>query len=291
MGRRLIEAVPNFSEGRDPAVIDAIAAACSAPGACLLDGSSDVDHNRMVLTLAGEPEAVAEACLHGVEAAAKLIDLPRHRGVHPRIGAADVLPFVPVEGITLEECAALAHRTGEEIWRTFQIPVYFYGAAARDSASRTLEVIRRGDFRPDLGEGRHPTAGAIVVGARKFLIAYNVNLETPDVNIARLIARRIRSSSGGLPHVKALGLYLEARNQAQVSMNLTDFEVTPIHAVFQAVEREASLHGIDIAGSELIGLIPRRAIDMTAGVDLRWERFSNDSIFENRLEAALQSAR
>jgi glutamate formiminotransferase len=210
------------------------------------------------------------------------------------LGACDVLPFVPVDGITLDECAALAHLAGKEIWQRFHVPVFFYEAAALSESRRRLENIRRGEFegvrlQPDVGTGLHPTAGATVVGARRFLIAYNINLATPDVTIAKAIARKIRESSGGLPHVKALGLYLASRNQAQVSMNLTDYEITPLHVAFRAVEQEALAHDVEIAGSELIGLIPRRALRMAAGVDLRWENLSELSIFENRLEAAIKS--
>jgi len=296
--RRLVECVPNFSEGRDAAKVDAIVDAIrSAPGVILLDRESDADHNRSVVTFAGPPEAVFEAALRGVEAAVRLIDLNRHTGVHPRIGAVDVLPFVPVEGLTLEDCVRIAVRAGEEIWRRFDVPVYLYEAAARGPDRVNLENIRRGQFEelreevqsnpdraPDIGDARlHPTAGAVVVGARKFLIAYNINLNTPDVEIARKIARAIRFSSGGFRYVKAMGVPLASRNRAQVSMNLTDFEQTPVHRVFEAVRTEAARYGVEVAASEIVGLIPRKALEMTAEFYLRCENFRPDVVLENRL--------
>jgi glutamate formiminotransferase len=249
---------------------------------------------------------VLEGALAGVAKAVELIDLTVQRGVHPRIGAADVVPFVPVSGITMDDCVRLAWRAGEEIWRRFRVPVYFYEAAARQSDRARLETIRRGQFeglrdavrvdparRPDVGGAElHPTAGATVVGARKFLIAYNINLSTPDVGIAKRIARTIRASSGGLPSVKAMGVLLASRNLAQVSMNLTDFETTPVHVVFEAVKREAARHGVSISSSELIGLIPRQALDMAAGVDLQWENLRPDSVLEQRFaDVAAQGAK
>ncbi len=298
MPRRLIECVPNFSEGRDAAKVDAIVEAIrSAPGVVVLDRESDADHNRSVVTFAGAPEAVFEAALRGVEAAVRLIDLNRHTGVHPRIGAVDVLPFVPVEGLTLDDCVRIAVRAGEEIWRRFGLPVYLYEAAARRPDRVNLENIRRGQFEglreevqsdsdraPDIGDARlHPTAGAVVVGARKFLIAYNINLNTPDVDIAKKIARAIRFSSGGFRYVKAMGVSLASRNLAQVSMNLTDFEQTPVHRVFEAVRAEAERYGVEIAGSEIVGLIPKKALEMTAEFYLRCENFRPDVVLENRL--------
>jgi glutamate formiminotransferase len=298
----IVECVPNFSEGRNAAVVEAIAGAIgSIPGAILLDRETDADHNRSVITFAGAPEAVLEGALAGVAKAVELIDLTKHRGAHPRIGAADVMPFVPIEGVTMEECVRLAWRAGEEIWRRFHVPVYFYEAAARRSGRERLENIRRGQFeglrdavrtdperRPDVGDAElHPTAGATVVGARKFLIAYNITLTTADVGIAKRIARTIRASSGGFPCVKAMGVMLASRNLAQVSMNLTDFETTPIHVVFEAVKREAARYGAGVAGSELIGLIPRKALEMAAGVDLKWENLRPDSVLEQRLADAM----
>ena len=263
-----MECVANFSEGRRSEVIDAIEAEV---GGLLLDRTMDADHNRSVLTFAGEPEAVAGAAVRAIGKAAELIDLNLHTGGHPRIGAADVVPFVPVEGTTLAECAELAVHAGEQVWHRYGVPVYLYEAAARRPEHVRLEDIRRGQFeslreelrtdlsrRPDIGDPMlHPTAGATVMGARKFLIAFNINLATGDVNVARAIARKIRQSSGGFPCVKALGIMLHSHALAQVSMNLTDFEVTPLSVVIDAVEREAALAGTSIAFTELIGLIPQ----------------------------------
>lgn len=300
--KRLVECVPNFAEGRNLSKVDAIAAAIQeVPGVFLLARESDADHNRSVITLAGDPEAIVEAAVRAVGKAMELIDLTRQTGAHPRIGATDVVPFVPLEGVSLEDCVILAKRAGREIWGRYHIPVYFYEAAAQRPDRVNLENIRRGQFEglreeivrnpdraPDVGDARiHPTAGATVVGARKFLIAYNINLNSPDVAIAKKIAKTVRFSSGGLPFVKAMGVDLRARNLAQVSMNLTDFEQTPIQLVFETVKREADRHGVEIAGSEIVGLIPRRAIEMTAENCLKIENFSPAQVLENRLEESL----
>jgi glutamate formiminotransferase len=301
---RLIECVPNFSEGRDLKKVDAIVAAMSGvPEAWILDRSSDADHNRSVVTLAGEPGAVAEAALRGAGKAAELIDLTQQRGVHPRMGATDVIPFVPLEGVAMEECAALARRAGQELWRRYHIPVYFYEAAATRPERINLENVRKGQFEglreeatrdsaraPDIGgPGLHPTAGATAVGARKILIAYNIYVSTSDVSIAKEIARAIRSSGGGLPCVKAMGVAIESRALAQVSMNLTDFETTPLHKVFDAVETEAGRRGCKIIGSEIVGLVPRRAMEASSGHDLGLENFLPDRILENRLAAVVNA--
>jgi glutamate formiminotransferase/formiminotetrahydrofolate cyclodeaminase len=300
--KRLLECVPNFSEGRDPERVDAIVAAMrEVPGVFLLDRESDADHNRSVITIAGEPEAVAEAALRGVGKAAELIDLTRQTGAHPRVGATDVVPFVPIEGMTIEDCVAIAKKVGQQIWDRYHIPVYFYEAAAVRPERANLEIIRKGQFEglreellrsperaPDVGEPRlHPTAGATVVGARKCLIAYNINLDTPDLAIAKRVAKSIRFSSGGLRYVKAMGVDLRARHLAQVSINLTDFEQTPIHRVFEMVKREAERYGVRIAGSEIVGLIPKRAIELTAEFYLQLEEFSPSQVLENRIEASL----
>ena len=300
--KRLVECVPNFAEGRDLSKVDAIAAAIQeVPGVFLLARESDADHNRSVITLAGDPEAIVEAAVRAVGKAVELIDLTRQTGAHPRVGATDVVPFVPLEGVSLEDCVVFAKKAGREIWARYRIPVYFYEAAAQRPDRVNLENIRRGQFEglceeivrnpdraPDVGDARiHPTAGATVVGARKFLIAYNINLNTPDVAIAKKIAKTIRFSSGGLPFVKAMGVDLRARNLAQVSMNLTDFEQTPVHLVFETVKREAERQGVGIAGSEIVGLIPRRAIEMTAENYLKIENFSPLQVLENRLEESL----
>lgn len=299
----LVECVPNFSEGRNPAVIAEIADAVrGVPGVLFLDQTSDCDHNRSVLTFAGPPAAVSEAATRAVCAAASLIDLRTHSGVHPYIGAADVVPFVPIQGITLAECARLAHATGQAIWERCQVPIYFYEAAALRPERTRLEQIRKGGFltlqreaaeqperQPDIGGPLlHPTAGATVAGARNFLIAFNINLATSELSIARSIAKAIRTSSGGLPCLKALGLPLEHRGQVQVSMNLTDFETTPLADVFTTVESLARDYGVEVHGSELIGLIPRRALACTESLNMRWEQFDPGRILENRLAAQMQ---
>ena len=299
----LIECVPNFSEGRDPAVVEAIVRAILAgPDVYLLDREMDADHNRSVITFAGTRESVGKAALRGIAEAAELIDLNHHQGAHPRLGATDVVPFVPIAGVTLEDCVRIAESVAEETWRRLRIPTYLYEAAARQPERANLENIRRGQFEgvreeigtnparlPDFGEAAlHPTAGATVVGARKFLIAYNINLNTPDVAAAKAIAKKIRASSGGFPCVKAMGVELKARNLAQVSMNLTDFETTSMATVFQAVEREAAALGIQVAGSEIVGLVPRLALDQAAVQFLRVENFRPELIVENRLEQVFE---
>ncbi len=304
MKQPLVECVPNFSEGREESTLLAIEAALTGvDGVTLLGREADADHNRSVFTIAGAPLAVKEAAVRAVGVAAERIDLNRQRGEHPRIGAADVVPFVPVRGITLAECAELAWDAGAAIWARFGVPVYFYEAAAKVPGRERLENVRRGQFEglrdelllsparaPDLGNGHlHKTAGATVVGARKLLIAYNINLDTDKIEIAKAIAKTIRTSSGGLPHVKAMGVMLHSRGQAQVSMNLTDYEATPIHVVFAAVEREAASYGVAIAGGELIGFIPRAAVEMGFASALRFEHFLSQSVLENALDAKLKS--
>ena len=295
--KRLIECVPNFSEGRNADTIRAISEAIrSAAGVDLLDQSADADHHRSVFTFVGEPDAVAEAVLLAASAAVELIDLRSHNGVHPRLGAIDVVPLVPLGATTRQECVSLAEQTAERLWNELGLPCYLYGAAARREDRRRLENVRRGGFealrdalpadvsrRPDIGGPTlHPTAGACAVGVRKFLIAYNVELATEDLSIAREVAEHVRESSGGLPAVKALGLALAGRNRTQVSMNLTDFERTPPHVVFDTIRAEAQRMGAEVAGSELIGLIPRRALE-GAPSDFR-AMFRRDQILENRLE-------
>jgi glutamate formiminotransferase len=299
---RIVECVPNFSEGRRPEVVDAIVDAIkSAGGVYLLGREMDPDHNRAVITIVAAPDVISEAVLRGVEAAMRHIDLTTHRGQHPRIGATDVIPFVPVRGVTLADCVEIAKRTGRQIAERFKIPVYLYEAAATRPDRTNLENIRRGQFealrdeistnpdrKPDFGEARvHPTAGATVVGARKPLIAYNINLNTPDVGIAKYIARRVRFSSGGFRYVKAMGVFLKDRNQAQVSMNLTDFEQTPVELVFETVRREAERYGVTVSGSEIVGLIPQKALQKAAEFFLRIENFRPEMILENRLAAVM----
>ena len=300
--KRLIECVPNFSEGRDPAKVDALIQTMSKlPGVWVLDHEMDADHNRCVITLAGEPDAVAEAALQGTGKAIELIDMTQHTGAHPRVGATDVVPFIPVEGVSLDDCVALARRVGQEIWKRYRIPVFFYEAAATRPDRVNLENIRRGQFeglreelkknherQPDVGEPKlHPTAGVTVVGARKFLVAYNVNLNTSDVGVANKIAKAIRFSSGGLRYVKSMGVDLKARNIAQVSINLTDYEQTPMHRVYDMVKREAARHGAVPVSSEIVGLVPKKAIEMAADYFLQLESFSPSQVFENKLADAL----
>ena len=299
MSSTLVECVPNFSEGRNKAVVDAIVEAMKMPGVYLLDREMDADHNRSVITLLGDRENIAEAVIRGVGRAADLIDLTHHQGAHPRIGATDVVPFIPIEGVTIEDCVAIARRVGEEIWKRFSIPVYLYEAAATRPERQNLEDIRRGQFeglrediardparKPDFGEARiHPTAGATVVGARKALIAYNVFLNTSDVSVAKKIAKAIRFSSGGLRYVKGAGFAV--RGLAQVSMNLTDFEQTPVARVFEFVKREAARYGVLPLSSEIVGLIPKKALEEAAEWFLQVENFDSSMILENRLAAVV----
>ena len=295
----LVECVPNFSEGRDKAKVDAIVTAMQMDGVHVLDREMDTDHNRCVITLVGEREAIQEAAIRGVGKAVELIDLNIHQGAHPRLGAADVVPFIPIEGVTIEDCVAMARHVGEEIWKRYQVPVYFYESAATSPERQNLENIRRGQYegikaeiatnparKPDVGNLElHPSAGAVVVGARKFLIAYNIFLNTPDVDIAKKVAKAVRFSSGGLKCVKAAGFLV--RGLAQVSMNLTDFEQTPMHQVFEAVKSEAAKHGTTVLSSEIIGLVPKKALEQTAAHFLQVENFDSSFILENRLAAVM----
>ncbi|MCR4403375.1 MAG: glutamate formimidoyltransferase [Firmicutes bacterium] len=297
MSRQIVECVPNFSEGRRPEVVREIAAAVeSVPGVQLLDFSSDPSHNRSVLTFIGEPALVKEAAFRAIGKAAELINMEEHRGEHPRIGATDVVPFVPVSGVTMADCVALARELGAEVAEKLHIPVYLYEEAATRPDRRNLADIRRGEYeglkkeihlperRPDFGDPvMHPTAGATVIGAREFLIAFNINLGTPDVSIAKRIARVVRASSGGLMYVKALGIRLEDRNLAQVSMNLTNFKKTPMHVVFNLVRSEAERYGVPIVGSEIVGLVPLDALLAAAEHYLRLESFGRKQVLEARV--------
>jgi glutamate formiminotransferase len=283
----LIECVANFSEGRDARIVQDIEHAIRAvSGVMLLRSEMDPDHNRAVITFAGPPDQVAEGALQGIAMAVEKIDLRRHTGVHPRIGAADVVPFVPLDGATLKHCVAIAHGTGAEVWKRLGVPVYFYEAAATGLERSPLEDIRRGGFErpalaPDLGgPALHPSAGACAIGARKLLIAFNVNLDTTDLSIAKAIARKIRASSGGLPYLKAVGVPLASRNLVQVSMNLTDFEQTPLRQVYEAVSDEAAARGVSVAGTQIVGLVPRKA---AAGCDF----IDGGQILEDRLAQIL----
>jgi glutamate formiminotransferase len=273
MSGPVVECVPNFSEGTDARRVEAIVAAMRVEGVRLLDWSMDADHNRSVVTIAGEPSAVVEAAVRGAGKAAELIDLTRQHGVHPRIGAADVIPFVPISGIKLEQCVLLARQAGLEIWRRFGVPVFFYEAAAARPDRANLEEVRRGQFeglrdavrndsarRPDLGgPGLHPTAGACAVGARKFLVAYNIYFDSTDVSMVRAIAREIRAATGGLKGVKAMGVL--AHGRAQLSMNITDFGVTPISQVYRVVSDLSLRHKASMVEGEVIGLLPEAACE------------------------------
>jgi glutamate formiminotransferase len=273
MNGPVVECVPNFSEGKDARRVEAIVASMRMDGVHLLDWSMDADHNRSVVTLAGEPAAIVEAAVRGVGKAAELIDLTRQQGAHPRIGAAVVIPFVPISGVKLEHCALLARQAGLEIWRRFGVPVFFYEAAAARPDRANLEDVRNGQFeglkeavrkdsarRPDLGgPGLHPTAGACAVGARRFLVAYNIYFDSADVAMVRAVAREIRAASGGLKGVKAMGVL--AHGRAQLSMNITDFQATPISQVHRAVSDLALRHKTAIAEGEVIGLIPEAACE------------------------------
>lgn len=296
-GPVLVEAVPNFSEGRRPDVVDAIVEAIQAPGVYLLDRSSDWDHNRSVITVAGAPEAVVEGLFRAVRVASLLIDLFQHKGAHPRLGAADVVPIVPIRNITLDECAALARALGRRIGEELELPVYLYEAAALRPERRNLADVRRGEFerlvqeiglperKPDFGPARVGPAGAVIVGARPFLIAYNFYLKCADVEIAKAIARAIRESSGGLPAVKAMGLLVNG--QAQVSMNLVDYTRTPLHVVMEQVTGLARQYGTDVDRSELIGLIPQDAMLQAAAHYLKLPNFDRLRVIENAIEAAV----
>ena len=294
----LVECVPNFSEGRKPEVVEHIAnAIASADGTTVLNRHIDPDHNRSVITFVAPPEQIVEGALRAVAKAAELIDLRQHGGEHPRIGATDVLPFVPVSGVTIDDCIALAHEAGQRIWGELSIPVYFYERASLRSDRERLEHVRGKGFeklreeiasnpdrKPDVGEAKlHPTAGAIAVGARPFLIAFNVTLETNDIMIARRIARVVRERDGGLPFVKALAFELQTRGIVQVSMNLTNFEQTSIARAFEAVREEAERLGVKVRGAEIVGLIPRAAFDREASYFPLLENFSENVILENLL--------
>lgn len=284
----MIESVPNFSEGREEGVVRSIVEAIgSAQGVLVLGWELDRDHNRSVVTFAGEPAAVVEGSIRGVGRAAELIDIRLHEGVHPRVGAADVIPFVPLDGGTIEQCIDAAHLAGREIWNRFQVPVYFYESAALMAGRKRLERIRRPGFDglpPDVGEvATHPTAGAAVVGARGLLIAFNINLATRDVAIAQAIAKKIRESSGGFPFVKALGLRLASRDCAQVSMNFVNFAETPLDQVWDAVVQEVAILGAKVASSQLIGFVPRRAFEQAPDFFRRAENFDESRILETRI--------
>jgi glutamate formiminotransferase/glutamate formiminotransferase/formiminotetrahydrofolate cyclodeaminase len=301
--RNLVECVPNFSEGRKVETVTRIAQEIeSVPGVTVLNQHIDPDHNRSVITFVAAPEFIVEAALRAVAKATELIDLTKHAGVHPRIGATDVLPFVPVSGVTIDDCVVLAHAAGRRISEELSIPVYFYERAALRPDRVRLENVRGKGFEylreeisdeperaPDIGAKKvHPTAGAIAVGARPFLIAFNVNLCTNDIAIARSIARAVRERDGGLPFVKALGFELQSRGVVQVSMNLIDYEQTSIAEAFTAVQRAAERQGVEIAGAEIVGLLPRAALDRKAAYFPLLENFRETLVLENLLDSLAQ---
>ena len=300
--RKIVECVPNFSEGRRKEVVDALAGVLtSEPGVALLDLEMDAAHNRCVISVAGEPEAVASGVVRAVGKAVELIDLRGHKGEHPRMGATDVVPFIPISGMTMEECVELSVRVAQRVAEQYLIPVYLYERSARVPARQDLAYVRKGEFeglreeirtnperKPDFGPSEvHPSAGATAVGARYPLIAYNVYLDTPDVKIAQAVARAVRHSSGGLRYVKALGFEIKERNQTQVSMNLTNYEGTPVFRAFEMVRSEAQRFGVSVVSSEIVGLVPQRALDSCADFYLRLENFSPRQVLENRLAEAL----
>ena len=296
---RIVECVPNFSEGRDRVLVEAIVAeASSVPGVVLLDSEMDPDHHRSVVTFAGEPDAVCEAAFRAIRLATQRIDLTKHKGQHPRMGATDVVPFVPVDGVTLEECVALARRLGERVGQELGIPVFLYEAAATRPERENLADVRRGEFEglreligkdasriPDFGPSAiHPTAGAVAIGARRPLVAFNANLATGDVNVAKKIAKAIRFGDGGLRYVKALGFSIRGGRQAQVSMNLVNTDGTPIHRVLALIDDEAKRHGTYVTGCEVVGLVPQAAMLDAAEHHLRLENFRRDQVLEIRME-------
>ena len=295
----LVECVPNFSEGRKPEKVRLIADAIAAvETACVLDTHIDPDHNRSVITFVSTPAKIVEAAVSAVRRAAELIDMRAHQGEHPRLGATDVLPFVPVHGVTMDDCVKLAHDAGKIIARELRIPVYYYERAALRPERVNLEDVRRGALEllreqintnperaPDEGLPQvHDSAGAIAVGARPFLIAFNVILRSGDIAVARQIARAIRARNGGLPCVKALGFRLQTRGLVQVSMNLVNYEVTGMTAAYDAVQRESERLGVEIESAEIVGLIPRNALDHNAAYFNKLENFSEAKILEHQID-------
>jgi glutamate formiminotransferase len=296
----IVECVPNFSEGRKRETIARLAKTIETVGsACVLDTHIDPDHNRSVITFVATAEMIVEAAVRAVTLASELIDMRHHTGQHPRLGATDVLPFVPVSGVTMDDCVRLAHQAGERIASELSIPVFFYERAALKPGRVNLEDVRRGALEllreqialepsraPDLGPLRvHDTAGAIAIGARPFLIAFNINLQSRELAIARQIARSVRARQGGLPFVKALGFELSSRGLVQISMNLVNYEVSGIRRAYEAVRSEAERMGVKIASAEIVGLVPENALDQTAEYFSKLENFTEDKILENQLKA------
>ncbi|MCL2407117.1 MAG: glutamate formimidoyltransferase [Defluviitaleaceae bacterium] len=293
---RLIECVPNFSEGRNLAIVEKIVDEFRAKeGVRLLDYSSDADHNRSVVTIMGEPATVAAAVVRAVGVAVELIDLTKHSGEHPRMGAVDVIPFIPIKNVDMNECVELSKEVAKELFEKYSLPVYLYENSCSAETRRNLADVRKGEYeglekkmkragwKPDFGEAPHPTAGAVAVGAREILVAYNVNLGTSDVAIADKIARVVRHAGGGLRFVKAMGIELAERNVAQVSMNLTDYKKSSIYRIFELIKIEAARYGVPVIGSEVIGLVPMQALVDAAEYYLQIENFSINQVIESRL--------
>ena len=295
---KLVECIPNFSEGRNQAVLDTlVAVAKSVPGCTLMDVQSDPTHNRSVFTLVGSPEGIEEVSFELCKKAAELIDMRKHEGAHPRMGATDVIPFVPTIGMTVEECVELSKRVAKRIWEELQIPSFLYEDSATTPERKNLATVRKGQFegmpeklllpewKPDYGERKiHPTAGITAIGARMPLVAFNVNLGTSDVQIAKKIAKVVRASSGGFKYCKAIGLLLEDRNVAQVSMNMVNYEGTPLYRVFEVIRAEAQRWGVPIIGSEVVGLTPAKALVDCAEYYLKIENFDyHKQVMENHL--------
>ncbi len=287
---KIIECVPNISEGRNQQVIDEIVGIIKAcPGVTFLDLSSDTSHNRSVLTFIGEPEPMENAVLAMTEAAIRLIDLRKHRGQHPRMGAVDVIPFIPIKEMDMQECVDFSKRVGNRLWQKYQLPVFLYEASATRPGRQNLADIRRGEFegmtekmtseewKPDYGDSLHPSAGAVAVGAREALIAFNINLSTSNVEVAKAIAKTIRTGGGGLSCVKALGIFLEERNLAQVSINMTNYKITPLYRVVELVRAEAKRWGVHVLGTEIVGLAPMDALVDSAEYYLQIENFNKET--------------
>ncbi len=294
---RLVQCVPNFSEGRKEEVIEEIVRAVKeVSGVQLLDCSRDESHNRCVVTFVGEPGQVKEAAFQAAKKAAQLIDMSRHKGEHPRMGATDVIPFIPISGVTMADCIQLARELGERMGRELNIPIYLYEEASTRAGRKNLSQVRQGQYEglkeaiktperePDFGPAEiHPQAGATAVGARPPLIAYNINLGTGDVTIARKIARAIRGSSGGFPSIKGLGIFIDETRTAQVTINVCDYKKVPVFRVFEIVKREAARYGVPVTGSEIVGLTPVQALIDAAEFYLQLEGFDRSQILENRL--------
>lgn len=294
---KIVECVPNFSEGRSKEIIEKIVNEIRNTNKIkILDYSADKDHNRLVVSFVGQPEHVKEAILNACRKAVEFIDMSKHKGEHPRIGAVDVVPFIPISNMSMEECAALAKEVGKEIWMRLKVPVYFYGEAATKPERKDLSFIRRGEYEglkkgikeegrePDLGvQELHPTAGACVVGARYPLIAFNVNLNTNNIEIAKNIAKAVRAKDGGLPFVKAMGFEIKERGIVQVSMNIENYEATPLFIVFELIKAETKRYGVSIAGSEIVGLLPLNALVGASEYYLQLENFKKTQILEKKL--------